>query len=332
MKQTMKALKKTGASTGEIVSIPIPEFAEDECLVRIKACGVCAWDVGTWNDPVDRFGPGLTGHEVAGYVAKVGRCARGWAVGDKVVVYGIRSCGRCAHCRQRNYRYCAEKKAIVNGFAEYVAVPADRLLPMPKGTTFAEASLMVDIVGTPLHGLKRGGTGRATSVAIWGLGPIGLGAVQGAKAFGAPLVVGIDPLPNRRAAAMKLGADATIDPKVGSPVETLRKLTRGEGVRVCLNAVPSDEAAQTAYDSLCLDGTLVLLTGQPKAQGQLEKNIRGSWYYHIDEYAQYLRWVAQKKLRLKPILTHTYPLTRAADAFDRRIHKPEETLKVVITM
>ncbi|NOZ20738.1 MAG: alcohol dehydrogenase catalytic domain-containing protein [Planctomycetes bacterium] len=329
----MKALKKTGPCKGEIVDIDAPPIADDECLVRIKACGICAWDANTWKaEGPDPFGPGITGHEMAGVVAEVGRKSKKWKPGDKVVIYGVRSCGACPHCRRRNYRYCMKKSAIVNGFAEYVAAPWNRLLPMPRGVRFAEASLLIDIVGTPIHGLRRGGVGRKTTVAVWGLGPVGLGGVQGAKALGAPFVIGVDILANRRRAAERLGADVTLDPRQTPPVERMKELTEGEGMHVCLNAVAVDSVAQAAYDSLRLDGTLVLLAGQPQAKGQLEKNIRGSWYFHIDEYAKNLRLLRQRKLKLRPIISHRFPLSRAPEAFDLRVNHPDETLKVVITM
>ena len=329
----MKALKKTGPCQGEVVDVDMPPVGEKECLVRIKACGICAWDANTWNaEGPDHFGPGITGHEMAGVVAEVGTKYRKWKVGDKVLIYGVRSCGVCPHCRRRNYRYCAKKSAIVNGFAEYVAAPWDRLLPMPKTLPFAEASLLIDIVGTPIHGLRRGGVGRKTAVAVWGLGPVGLGGVQGAKALGAPFVVGVDPLANRRKAAERLGADATINPDKEPAVERMKALTDGEGMHVCLNAVAIDAVAQAAYDSLRLNGTLVLLAGQPQAKGQLEKNIRGSWYFHIDEYPKNLRLLKQRKLRLRPIISHRFPLSDAPEAFDLRVRHPEKTLKVVITM
>ena len=332
MRSRMKALGKTGACQGEMVEVDLPAMAQDACLVKIRACGICAWDVETWRASSDKYGPGLTGHEMAGTVAAVGRRVKRWKKGDKVVIYTVTSCGRCAHCRRRNYRYCAQKSGVLNGFAQYVAAPANRLLPMPKNRSFAEASLMIDIVGTPLHALRRGGVDRKTTVAVWGLGPVGLGGVQGAKALGAPLVVGLDPLANRRRAAGRLGADVTINPKKGSPIEKLKALTNGQGVHVCLNAVGNDAVAQQAYDSLRLDGTLVLLAGEPRAQGQLEKNIRGSWYFHIDEYAENLRLLARGKLKLRPIISHTFPLSRAVEAFDLRTNHPEKTLKVVITM
>ncbi|MEW6357034.1 MAG: alcohol dehydrogenase catalytic domain-containing protein [Planctomycetota bacterium] len=333
MSKKMKALKKTGPCRGEIVDVDVPAVVDEDCLVRIRACGICAWDANTWKaEGPDSFGPGITGHEVAGEVAEVGKKCRKWKVGDPVVIYGIRSCGKCVHCRQRNYRYCAKKTSIVNGFAEYVAAPWNRLLPMPKGVSFAEASLLIDIVGTPIHGLRRGGVNRKTTVAVWGLGPVGLGGVQGAKALGAPLVVGVDPLANRRSAAESLGADVTINPEGGSAVARLKELTDGEGMHVCLNAAPVDSVAQAAYDSLRLDGTLVLLAGQPQAKGQLEKNIRGSWYFHIDEYAKNVRLLRQGKLTLRPIISHEFPLSRAPEAFDLRVGRPDETLKVVVTM
>lgn len=330
--RTMKALKKTGPCKGEIVEIEAPPIADDECLVQLKACGICAWDADTWKAEKDGHGPGITGHEMAGVVAEVGRRARGWHEGDKVVIYGVRSCGDCIHCRQRNYRYCVHKSAILNGFAEYVAAPADRLLAMPDELSFAEASLLIDIVGTPLHGLRRGGTGPGTTVAVWGLGPVGLGGIQGAKALGAPLVIGVDPLANRREAAEQLGADVTISPAEESPVERLKQLTEGEGMHLCLNAVAIDSVAEQAYDSLRLNGTLVLLAGGVRARGQLEKNIRGSWYFHIDEYKENLRLLAQQKLVLGPIISHEFALSRAPEAFALRVDHPEQTLKVVITM
>ena len=331
--RTMRAFRKTGPRQGEVVEIEAPTAADDECLVRIKACGICAWDANTWMaEGQDTFGPGITGHEIAGVVAETGKRSRKWQEGDKVVIYGIRSCGKCTHCRQRNYRYCAERSAIVNGFAEYVTAPWDRLLPMPPNLSFAEASLLIDVVGTPLHGIRRGGVNRKTTVGVWGLGPVGLGGVQGAKALGAPLIVGVEPLANRREAAKRLGADVTINPDEEAPVERMRELTGGEGMHMCLNASPLDFVAQAAYDSLRLDGTLVLLAGQPQARGQLEKNIRGSWYFHIDEYEDNLRLLKQKKLKLRPLISHRFPLSQAMEAFALRAEHPEKTLKVVITM
>jgi len=335
----MKAARKTAASRAEIVDVPVPEVAPDGALVRVRACAICASDVPGWLAPVagggspgewDADNPGLTGHEIAGELTVVGRNVDPARVGERVWIDPIAGCGHCEECRQGRQTFCPDVTIISQGFAEYVACPAHQCRPIPLGLDFETASLIPDMAGTPIGALNRALVKRGEVVAVWGLGPVGLGLAQAALMKGGSPVIGVDPVGSRRRRAGAFGVTA-LDPS-DLPIEDLiRRATGGRAPDVVLCSVSNDKAVRQAFDMLRNDGRMVTVAGFPPAGGEVRKWVSGTWGCDERLWPEVLDAIQTEQFRLDGYITHRFALRDIEEAFSTRANDLEHSFKVVVT-
>ncbi len=337
----MRAVLKTGAEKADIVGVPRPTPGASEVLIRIHACAICASDLGGWASPDigdrDRSGwnpsqPGMTGHEYSGVIEAVGEDVASSRVGEAVWVDPIVGCGACAACAEKRYNLCAGAGVICGGYADYVTTPADMALPVPAGVDMGVASMISDMMGTPMGASRRARIQPGETVAVWGLGPVGLGLAQGARIDGATTIVGVDLYPNRRELALDLGATHVVDPAAEDPVAFVRGLTEGRGADVVLHSVAAASASKQALDALRLEGRMVTVAGFPPAGGQNPKSVIGNWACYHADFPEYIDHLVAGEFRLAPYVTHTFPMAEVEEAFHTRLHKPEQSLKVLVEM
>ena len=213
--------------------VPIPEPGPGQVLVRIAACGVCASDlhVAQGVTPHGPELPQILGHEPAGIVAAVGDGVGDWREGDRVAFQMARPCNECAYCQAGRHSICP--KVRIPGVdedgaaAEYAVSDASFLVPVPSTIPFEQAAILTDAVATPYHALKRGGVGDGVSVAVFGLGGLGMHAIQLAKMAGAGTVIGVDLDPVNLERAAEWGADEVVDASDGKPASAIRKISGG---------------------------------------------------------------------------------------------------------
>lgn len=338
---TMRAVLKTGAETADIVDVPRPTPGPGDVLVRIHACAICASDLGGWASPDvgdrDRGGwnasrPGMTGHECSGVIEEVGKDVHDARVGEEVWIDPICGCGDCPACAEQRYNLCANASVVCGGYADYVAVPSHMALPIPDGVSMNAASMISDMMGTPMGATKRANITPGETVAVWGLGPVGLGLVQGARIAGASTVVGVDLYANRRDLAGELGATRVIDPTTEDPVAVVRGLTGGRGADVVLHSVAAPGPTKQAFSALRLEGRMVTVAGFPPAGGQEPKSVIGNWACYHQDFPEYIAHLSAGRFRLDPYVTHTFPMASVEEAFHTRLHKPDESLKVIVEM
>jgi alcohol dehydrogenase, propanol-preferring len=213
-------------------TVPVPSPAPGEVLVRIRACGICASDlhVVTGITPHGAELPQILGHEPAGEIAAVGDQVHDWMVGDRVALLAARPCGRCGYCVAGRENLCANVEVAgvdTHGAqAEYALADARYLAPIPAELPFEQAAIVTDAVATPYHALKRGGVSEGSTVAIFGLGGLGMHAILLAKLAGAH-VVGVDVDAVNLQRALDWGADEVVDGSDGRPARRIRELTEG---------------------------------------------------------------------------------------------------------
>ncbi len=333
----MRAAVKVGKERFELQEFPIPEIDPGECLIRVHACGICAWCYNLWLEDASssNLPPGLSGHEVSGVVEQVGSAVTGWKSGDRVVIHVQTACGECAYCREGKEMYCRKGRCTFRGYVDYLAIDAQCLLPAPEGMDLALASLLTDMVGTPLHAIRRAFAvpiPRTVSV-VWGLGPIGMFTVQGLRTFeGVEKIIAIDPHPMHRDLALQLGADVALDPKAVDTEERLMAENEGRGANYAFNCVLSTpEAIDVAFRTLMLDGYLMNLHGKAQSGKLTEKRVDASLYFFRSEYPENVRLVQEGKIKLQPVLTHVVPAERINEAMELRAKRRGESLKVVTT-
>ena len=211
--------------------------------------------------------------------------------------------------------------------------------------TPVSAGLLVSARVRPLplsvavRALRRGRMLAGETVTVFGGGTIGLFCLQVARAAGAAEVFVVEPLPNRRTLAKQLGASEVLDPTQVDVPAALRKLTRGVGPDLVLEASGSTKALPTALDTARKGGRIVLV-GLPVAPTSYnffqivatEKEIIGSLSHIYDEdYATAVRWLGDGRVLAEPLISARVPLSRIIpDGLDRLEQRPTETLKIII--
>jgi len=329
----MRAAFHTGKKEITVKQIDKPVAKTGEYLVKIKACSICGSD--TWWGTEPSGEESVRGHESAGIIEACGDGTSKFKVGDRVVCYAIKGCGECAYCKQGVPTNCQSKGFIQGGFQEYSVFPEGLLFPCPDEFDFTTASLLSDAIGVPLRGLRRLPPEPNDKVCVWGLGPLGLLQIMFLKALGVKTIIGLDTVDERLTKAHELGADYTINPKTEDAVAVIKDLCDGYGADKAYIYVRHPKVTEDVFKStregasIC---TFVGLEGQYAMQEWYERTLVWSFYFTPDEYPENIKFLKDKNIDLKKIISHVVPLEQINDAFSKRFDKPEESLKIVITM
>ena len=260
----MKAAVFYGAGRPlKIEDIPTPEIGPEEALIKIAACGVCHTDLHYLEGvPTFKKPPLILGHEASGIVTKVGEKVTKVKENDRVLIPPVLTCGTCYNCRIGRENLCRNIVMIGNSidgaYAEYTKIPAKDLIKLPTEIPLEEASIISDAMSTPFHALKnRANVRPGDSVVIYGVGGVGLNAVQIAVALGA-FVIAVDKVEEKLQHARDLGASETINVDVENPVKAVRRITGG-GADVAVEAIGIPEVMRMAYDSVRWGGRAVIV-------------------------------------------------------------------------
>jgi propanol-preferring alcohol dehydrogenase len=240
-----------------------PAIGSADVLVRVRAAGICHSDAhyraGT--SPV-AYTPITLGHEVAGIVEQVGAQVDQVSIGDRVGVHYLATCGECQYCRLGHEQFCVSGRMIGKhrdgGYAEYIAVPARSVVPLPPEIPFATGAIMMCSTATSFHALRKGRLQPGETVAVFGVGGLGMSALQLARAFGALDVYAVDIHPGKLAIAEAFGAIA-VDARHVDPVAEIARRTNGHGVDVALDLVGLPQVTQQAVRCLRIMGRAVLV-------------------------------------------------------------------------
>src|SRR5215211_8894958 len=260
----MKAIQMINAGQPlDVQEIPIPDIADKDVLVRVRAAGICHSDA---HYRAGRSSMGMIpitlGHEVAGEVEWVGSNVTTVKAGERVCLHYNISCGDCTYCKSGNEQFCTTVKMIGHhidgGYAEYIAVPARNAIPLPEEISFDEGATLMCASATALHALRRGRLKDGETVAVFGVGGLGMSAIQLAKALGAVEVYAVDIKRDKLELASQYGA-IPVDASRSDAVEEIRKLTGGKGVDVALEMIGLPETMKQTIDSLGVLGRAVIV-------------------------------------------------------------------------
>lgn len=317
----MKAIRLTQIRQPlEMQEIPVPSLGSHDVLVRVRAAGICHSDAhyraGT--SPVGRL-PITLGHEVAGIIERAGDQVNSVSVGDRVGVHYLATCGECHYCRLGHEQFCTRGQMIGKhrdgGYAEYIAVPARSVVPLPPEIPFPAGAVMMCSTATAFHALRKARLQPGETVAVFGAGGLGMSAIQLAGAFGALQVYAVDLDAERLYLARQFGA-IPIDVSHADPVSQIGDLTGGEGVDVALEMIGLPETMQQALRSLRILGRAVLvgISDRPfsvhsytEVLGK-ETEIIGSSDHLIVELPLLFEFAREGALDLSPIITRQIPL------------------------
>jgi 2-desacetyl-2-hydroxyethyl bacteriochlorophyllide A dehydrogenase len=343
----MRAVTFQAPGEVRVSEVPEPELvAPTDAIVKIEATGVCGSDLHIYHGRV-QIEPGFTiGHEYVGTVLEVGGDVREVSAGDRVLGCFQTACGRCYFCRNGLFHKCDCSRTFGHGAtlgslqgtqAERALVPsADLVLRrIPEGMSDEVALFAGDVMGTGFHAVVDSGLRPGDVAAVLGLGPVGLCAVQAARAAGAAHVIAVDSVPERLAMAESFGAQA-VHLEEGDPRGAAREATAGRGVDVCIDAVGHPQALDLAL-------RLTRKCGAVQAIGvyaeRTEVHMGLLWIKslhvcaghanvigHVDRV---LALMAAGVLDPGPLVTHHMSLDDAPEAY--ALYDKREALKIVLT-
>lgn len=239
-----------------------PAVGPNDVLIRVRASGICHSDAHyrAGRSPAGPL-PLTLGHEVAGVVERVGAEVRSPRVGDRVCVHYLITCGGCPACGRGDEQFCAAGAMIghhrAGGWAERIAVPARNAVALPDGISFAHGAAAMCSSATAFHALKRGRMGKGDRVAVFGIGGLGMSAVQIARALGAAEVFAVDLDERKLKLAESFGA-VTVRAAVGDPVAAIRERSGGRGVDVALELIGLPLTMEQALRVLAVHGRAVI--------------------------------------------------------------------------
>jgi len=247
----------------EIRELDIPEIKDGDVLVAIKAVGICHSDAHYRSGTAAVSDLPLTlGHEIAGVVERTGSDVGNFREGDRVCLHYLITCGTCRHCKAGREQFCLTGEMLGKcrngGFAEYVAVPEENVFLLPDDIPFEHGAIMMCSSATSYHALKKARLNDGESVAIFGVGGLGMAAIQLARSFGASKVYAIDINVPKLTLAEQFGA-IPIDASKKDPIIELSRLTKGEGVDVALELIGLPKTAGQVIESLGLFGRAALV-------------------------------------------------------------------------
>jgi alcohol dehydrogenase len=346
----MRAAVFHGVDDVRVEEVPRPRPKPGEAVIRITATTICGTDVHIVKGEYPVKQGLILGHEPVGVIDELGSGLEDdYAVGQRVIVGAITPCGQCFYCLNGVHSQCHGPLGgwrfgnTINGaWAEYLLVPDARanLAVIPDGLTDEQVLMLPDIASTGISGAESGGVRVGDAVAVFAQGPIGLCATLGARLRGASLIVGVDPMAERRAMARRFGASVTIDPNAGNVVEELKRLTDGRGVDVAIEALGRQETFETALRSLRPGGMLSSLgVYSGKLVAPYEAIFAGLADQKIvttlcpggkERMRRLLTMVASGRIDLTPLVTHRFDLEDLKDAYDVFSHQREGVMKVAI--
>ena len=342
----MKGIVFTGDSRLELQNFPDPSAGPGEVVLEIKASGMCGSDLKLYRAPAGAAGAGLglggkgglviAGHEPCGVVAAVGvgvseKQAR---VGMRVMVHHYRGCGACPHCSTGWMQLCETGVEEIYGVTSngahtrYLKCPARTLVPLPDELSFSTGAAIACGTGTAWGALKRLGLQGDHTIAIFGQGPVGLSATQLASSMGAR-VIALDTSPERLQRARELGAQVLVNPATtDNVVAAIKDATHGLGAHLSLDASSAPSARRQAvqcvrtWGKACFvgeGGDVTLDVSNDMIRRQV--TLIGSWTFSTAGQAECARFIAERKIDVDQLFTHTWQIDQAEQAyriFDRQ--------------
>ena len=336
----MKAVVWVEKGKIEIQERPVPARRPDEVLIRVKSTGICGSDITIINGKHPRAkAPLILGHEFMGIVEEIGPGGDGTLkAGDRVVVEPLLSCGVCRPCLRGNEHVCEHLRLLGvetdGAFTRYVSVPRKRVYPLPDRVP-DEAGAIVEPMAVAIHSVTAGTPEADDTVVIVGAGPIGIMAAETAAALGVRKVCLFEVNPFRISLAESLGL-TVFDSREHDMVETAMSYTEGKGADILIDAAGISALVDSFIPMTAIKGR-IMMTALHKVPAPLlfrelsykEISIIGTRIYARGDYETALELLRTGRMDIRPLVTHTFPMSEAVSAFDTAMTDPE-ACKIVI--
>ncbi len=343
----MRAVTFQAPGVVSVEERPEPELLDPEdAIVRVEATGVCGSDLHIYHGRV-QIEPGFTiGHEYVGTVVAAGPAVTRVAVGDRVLGCFQTACGSCWFCRRGLYHRCEQSRTFGHGAtlgslqgtqADMALIPRANLVlrKVPEGMSSDVALFAGDVMGTGFHAVEASGLRPGDVAAVLGLGPVGLCAVQVARAAGAAKVFAIDTVPDRLEVARSFGAEPVHLTEQDARA-SVREATEGRGVDVCIDAVGDPRALDMAIRLTRACGSVQCI-GVYAERTEVHMGLlwlkaitlRGGHANVLAHVDPVLAMMSAGVLDPSPLVTRHMSLEEAPEAY--AVYDRREALKIILT-
>lgn len=355
--EKMNAVMCCGPKDYRYEQIPVPKVGEDDILVKVEACGICAGDIKSWRGAAMFWGdeiqpqwndpPCVAGHEFIGRVVAIGSRAkekRKLNLGDRAIAEQIVPCWKCRYCRDGEYWMCQEahihghqKNVADGGMAEYIRYGVNDVVHKVSGDLKAEYAAMIEPLSCSVHTVARSQIQFSDVVVIAGMGPIGLCKLQLAKLKNPRLLIGIDGKQARLNLAKELGADITLNFADCDVVNEVMKLTNGYGCDVYIHNSGHPSGVIQGLKMIRKRGRFVefsVFSAETSVDWSIigdrkELDVYGSHISGLDGYPVAIDFLEKGIISVDKIVTHVHPLKSWEAAFNQA-GEGIDSIKVVL--
>ena len=321
-----------------IEEVELSPVGDDDVLVEVKAAGICHSELHMINGlfPPAIPPPITLGHEASGIVASKGKNVKNVAIGDRVGIDYVLSCGTCRFCLAGKDNLCDNFKVMMvnadGSWTEKIVVPKRHVHKLPTNLGFAEGAIMNCAVFTSYHAAKLANLRTGETALIYGLGGVGINLVQWARIFGATDIIAVDLEDEKLKLAKQKGATITVNPRNGDPIKQVRDLTEG-GVDTAFEVIGLVDTTRKTMGCVKKGGKLVLV-------GMCFDNVPISTVNdvmtpeikimspqdHVEsEIPEVLSYIELGRFDLSGVVSHKLPLNKAnegVEILNKRIGNP----------
>jgi L-iditol 2-dehydrogenase len=338
-----------GPNDLRVENVPVPKIGQGEILVKVLSASICGTDLRIFHGNHRKYPHGTVrtpGHEVVGTIVELGSDVKNYSAGQRVFCAPNTGCGHCLQCITGNNNLCANYDAIGvtsdGGFAEYVRIPANsvqqgNVIPISEAVDPAVAAL-TEPFACVLRGQNALHIQPGEVVLVIGAGPIGVMHAKLARARGAGRVIVSEPIQERAAQILRMGADRVVDPTSENLKTVVNEESQGRGADCIIVAAPVHAAQESALDLAAISGRINYFGGLPKDRPTINFDSNLIHYKELVITAttacstadcwQASQIVNSGLVDLSDIVSQRYPLKEAVAAFaaaeDRR------SLKIVL--
>lgn len=339
----MKQVTLVSEKTFEVKDVPVPSYAPNQAMMKVKAVGICGSDIHAYygKHPFMSF-PITLGHEATGEVIAVGSEVTNLKVGDRVLMRPQKVCGKCRMCREGRYNICKTLEVLgcqcTGASSDYYPVNADQLYKLPDNIDY-DVGTVIEPLSVGVRAVSRPGSVKGKNVLVIGAGTIGNVVMQSAKALGANKVVISDVSDYKLAMARECGADVAVNVRNENLEEVLDREFGIDGLDVVYECSANSAALNQMmrYGRKGMAFVIVAVYGyKPEIEMGLvqdrEYEIYGTLMYLHEDYETAIRLVAEGKVNLKALISKEFPLEQAAQAYQYIEDNRDAVQKVILNV
>jgi len=329
--------------------VPDPIPGEDEVIIAVKASGICGSDIPRIFKSGAHTYPLIPGHEFSGVVKNVGMNVDHKWEGKRVGIFPLIPCRTCESCRKKQYEMCKNYSYLGSrrdgGFAEYTAVPVENLIELPDQVSFDEAA-MLEPMAVAVHAMRRIQPNQQDTIAVCGLGTIGLLLLKFLKEAGMKHVLVIGNKDSQKEIILRMGipVEEYCDCREMNAGEWIKEHTGGRGGDVFFECVGRNETFELAVDNAASAGK-IMLVGNPNTDMTLEKSIywkilrnqltvAGTWnssftHDREDDWHYVMERLKRNTINPTDIISHRFSLEKLGKGFSVMRDKTEDYVKIM---